>query len=286
MTVGNWAKQLKVQQLKQLLRARSIKEERGCVERSELEALAVANYGSLEEAQTILAQQEYPTKKKDQLPNNATMEELKRVLGEDRGVMNYTNYVPSQQHLERMMQFKMTVPTVFDNPTLTPRSKWFTHKNWSKSAQMPPYHIHFREELQEAIRALYECYSAKLAKAQARSAQRAKSVFVGSMSGLGGHVSIEERHLFPQFQRTFSNIDISFLYNDHKHLHREESAAKKKLEDLTRAIAAADGILVPREDILPALNSLLAFDAELMAHLGEEEEIVVPMTLASGRFDA
>lgn len=85
MTVGNWAKQLKVQQLKQLLRARSITEERGCVERSELEALAVANFGSMDEAQTILAQQEYPTKKKDQLPSDDTMEKLKRVLGEDRG---------------------------------------------------------------------------------------------------------------------------------------------------------------------------------------------------------
>lgn len=129
----NWAKWLKVSQLKQILRARSVDKERGCIERSELENLAMTNIGSLEEAREILNQNRQDAAKSS-FKNNSNrystvMGQLKQVLSDDRDVLIYANYTPSQEHLERIERAKKEMPLIFDNPDLTQRDNWLQHPN-------------------------------------------------------------------------------------------------------------------------------------------------------------
>ena len=114
--------------------------------------------------------------------------------------------------------------------------------------------------------------STKMAK---QMIQSASSTFRGSMSGLNGHVRIEEYACFPLYKENFPKADISFLYKDHEHLHESEQDVYRAFDELLKGEATFNN----EDALLSALNRLLDFDAELIAHLGEEEELVVPMSL-------
>jgi hypothetical protein len=89
---------------------------------------------------------------------------------------------------------------------------------------------------------------------------------------------------FPLYVDTFPKVDIACLYNDHKQLHKSEKAVHRILSSLLEEEEKSSVIVkvsLSRQDIivLSALQVVLDFDDQLMAHLGEEEEIVVPMSL-------
>lgn len=283
---SNWTSQLKVKQLKQILRHKQIDGERGCVERSDLENLVRSNVETLEAAKQILSglssAEQQPKTKQGGGSQEALVKQLRQVLGEDRGVMNYPRYTPSSEHVQRMKDFAKAEPTVFANPKITPRATWFTNPIFSRSQQMPPYHIHFRQETQEAVRYLYEVYAAKSPKAQSRAARNAQRYVEGCLSGLHGHVGIEEHRIFPMMQRRHPKIDLQFLFDDHERLDREERQLTRELNQLVRTTNSSPDSLIPREEIMKVLELLLAFDTTLITHLGEEEEVVVPISLASG----
>ena len=94
------------------------------------------------------------------------------------------------------------------------------------------------------------------------------------MRGLNGHVSIEEYACFPLYQQVYPAVKLDFLVDDHKELHRAEEHVVKTLRNLQNDAGGKDDEL-----ILSALEVVLDFDDHLMAHLGEEEEIVVPLSL-------
>jgi hypothetical protein len=71
----------------------------------------------------------------------------------------------------------------------------------------------------------------------------------------------------------YPGIDLQFLYADHKNLHRAEETVADALDTLRQQPTAAPG------QIVDAMEMFLKFDDQLMAHLGEEEELVVPMSL-------
>jgi len=254
---NNWIKELKVSQLKMVLGAKAI----GCTEKGELEALVVESNMTHEEVLLKVNQ-------------SNTMEHLKRILGEDRGVVLFSNYTPSRQHMDRMEHLQRQLPRMFDNPDLTPRTKWLSHRNWHRHPQMPPYHVHFRQEMQDAMRFLHQAH----AERSALAARQALRMFQGCMRGLNGHVSIEEYAVFPQFQERYPNVDMKFLYEDHQHLHQAEEITKKALSQLVVQFEAGDA---SPENTIYAIDALLIFDQQLMAHLAEEEEFIVPMTLAT-----
>jgi iron-sulfur cluster repair protein YtfE (RIC family) len=188
--------------------------------------------------------------------------------------------------LERIEQAKKEMPLIFDNPDLTRRDNWLQHPNWRKNSQMPPFHVHFRQEVQQSIRYLYQCLvslSENKKIRAANSASQAYGAFRGCMSGLNGHVSIEEYAVFPQFQKRFPSVDIHFLYQEHQKLHDKEAKTKKTLEKLSDSLKGNAGEDVSSYTALDALQELLDFDQDLMAHLGEEEEFIVPMTLSTDR---
>eukprot|EP00854_Cymbomonas_tetramitiformis_P005190 gene5190-6315_t len=190
--------------------------------------------------------------------------QLSAILSEDRHVLNYTNYTVSKEHRARVKGFPDSLRIH--------RSKWFTHPNWAGRMQMPPYHIHYREEMQAVLAQLKDSLDAPSPEKQQQLLRRAFQYFERSMQGLAGHVNIEEHTVFPKYQRAFPNVDISFLYKDHEHLHEEEGKLRREFE---RA-KLDDG----RQGVLRVVQAALAFDAALNTHLGEEEEIVVPITLA------
>ena len=198
------------------------------------------------------------------------VERAQQVLSQDRGVLNFENYQPSQQHLHRMQYLAESVPELYNNSTITPRSTWFSHPRYHQNSQMPPFHVHFRQEMQGVIHYLVKAYNGDPSKPPTDNIRRSHSTFVGSMRGLSGHVSIEEYACFPLYKETFPNVDLKCLYQEHNHLHELETAVKNSLADLLEN---------PTKDVVSTLEVVLDYDDKLMAHLGEEEEIVVPMSL-------
>jgi hypothetical protein len=213
-----------------------------------------------------------------------------------------------------MEQLAKLVPQLYDNPDITPRSKWFSHANYGRNSQMPPYHVHFREELQQVISYLYQAYqqqqqqqeeSAPLPpptnKKLVQSLKRVSALFQGSMRGLQGHVSIEEYMCFPKYASTFPTVNIRFLYDDHEELHKAEHDVQVQLSKLVETFShspppqrkSSSSSSVDDDDdesrlqhvllLTTTLQSVLDFDDLLLAHLGEEEEIVVPMSLTEKR---
>jgi hemerythrin-like domain-containing protein len=86
-------------------------------------------------------------------------------------------------------------------------------------------------------------------------------------------VSIEEYSVFPVYRDCFPEVNIDFLYHDHKSLKEAEHKIVNELEALAQKES------VSKDEIVDCLQQVLDFDDQLMAHLGEEEEIVVPMSL-------
>ena len=153
---------------------------------------------------------------------------------------------------------------------------------------MPPYHVHFRVELQTAIEYLFKAYEMQqrslkeednLSSSEQHQQQiqmmiqRSNNIFRSSMQGLHGHVSIEEYACFPLYQQTYPHVTVSFLTNDHKELHKQEETTQKSLSELSLQSSPS------KQAIQETLGVVLDFDQHLLAHLGEEEEIVVPMLL-------
>jgi iron-sulfur cluster repair protein YtfE (RIC family) len=320
---SSWIKELTVKEMKQLLKNGSSVVSAAaakCVERGELEALVHSQFASLQGArETLTAIQNTPTADADPSSSSSSatttsLFKLQSILGQDRGKTSFTQYQTSQKHKDRLDKYKTVAPDIFDNPQKTPRTKWFSHANWSKNPQMPSYHVHFRDEMQQVFRYLYNAYHASIittttttTKDKATNSrvvvssaiQRAHSMFVGSMQGLSGHVRIEEQTLFPMLKRKHPTVDISFLYDDHKHLHKLERVAQSHLEQLVvmtrqqqqqqQALdekRSSSGLLPEKKNnttmqILNATLHVLAFDDALVNHLGEEEEVVVPLMLSS-----
>eukprot|EP00977_Amphora_coffeiformis_P021556 scaffold9477_cov197-Amphora_coffeaeformis.AAC.6 len=212
---------------------------------------------------------------------------MRIILAQDRHVLNFEHYQPSAAHHERLAALAQVAPELYDNPDITPRAKWFAHPLYRRNSQMPPFHVHFREEMQQVVACLWQALSASQQQQQQRNGndhlRRAFQIFQGSMRGLHGHVSIEEYACFPVYQQTFPQVNLAFLVDDHKELHRAEQHVAQTLRKYagpTTSTTTSSGTDDDDDDLLyAALEVVLDFDEQLMAHLGEEEEIVVPLSL-------
>ena len=85
-------------------------------------------------------------------------QQLEIILKQRRNVLNFSEYTVSQAHEKRMAEFAKAAPQVFDNAEITPRSKWFNHPNYRRNSQMPPFHVHFRQEMQSVLGYLQQAY--------------------------------------------------------------------------------------------------------------------------------
>jgi hypothetical protein len=233
----------------------------------------------------------------------ALIAELQRRVanGAQRRAQSYTHYVPSLEHVQRRKMW----PKEFQ----IPREQWFTHPNYPKQKQMPTYHVHFREEMflvlrhtLKGLQLIMEMQLASKSQEERKSAMKmittqlttAGQVFAHSMETLSFHVRLEEGHYFPALQKAVgSSVDLSFLYHDHKELHLAEEKVHEQLRRTEGVLAHVQNQPPPHaheqmqsddyEKLLLAMLSFAfaatAFDDALLNHLGEEEELVVPISL-------
>mmetsp|Transcript_10772 Transcript_10772/g.29737 ORF Transcript_10772/g.29737 Transcript_10772/m.29737 type:complete len:240 (-) Transcript_10772:163-882(-) len=197
---------------------------------------------------------------------------LAAVLGQDRGALNFQHYKVSSEHVRRLQALARASPDLYDNPEITPRAKWFDHPKFNENSQMPPFHVHFRLELQTVLKHLARAYESEDCQKQRRLVKHAHQTFSSSMRGLNGHVRIEEYACFPLYKELYPHVDIRFLYQDHESLHSSEQRTLEHLANLGNTS-------ISQQDVVNAIQQVLDFDDHLMAHLGEEEEVVVPMSL-------
>ena len=210
---------------------------------------------------------------------------LERILSQDRDALNFPHYTLSKDHIVRMKMLAQQAPELYDNPEITPRAKWFHHPRYAQNSQMPPFHLHFRLDMQEVLENLLKAYSVASAlvhnsasNLQTKAIERAFRIFYTSMNGLNGHVSIEEYSCFPMYQDLFPHVELQFFYDDHTALKQLENTVMSSLNALLERGHHGEP-LATAEEILNCLIQVMDFDDELMAHLGEEEEILVPMSL-------
>ena len=78
-------------------------------------------------------------------------------------------------------------------------------------------------------------------------------------------------------------VNIDFLFHDHKTLKKAEHDIHNQLKELVNKSSCCNGgvgtAMLSSEIISSVMEKVLEFDDQLMTHLGEEEEIVVPMSL-------
>jgi hypothetical protein len=223
------------------------------LERRNIEDMIAQSFSTVEEANDALLS----------AVDEEMLKKLGEILSQDRHVVDYRSYETSEEHRLRIS----TRPSRMN----IDREDWFKHPNYSSRPQMPPYHVHFREEMQLVLSLLLSWFQ----NSSSQTFNKAFRVFRDSMEGLHGHVRIEERAFFPQIQAAHPAFDLGFLYQDHQILHNAEDNLKRKFEKVAKS---QENPVTPQEQ-LSLLRLALEFDELLINHLGEEEEIVVPLCL-------
>ena len=279
------------------------------------------------------------------LLSGSTVQAIEAILAQNRNQVDFRAFVPSRRHLERMESWAAAaasvedessaarkggkdnkpsssiapaVSTVLNSPESSilsvlgalwiPRDKWLQHPAWNEGFQMAPYHVHFRVEMQQVLKIVWDVHASTSSSSSSSSSSEigyvsnenmgidtrtstrmrdALRLLTDSLSTLGAHVRIEERRVFPQLQQALPQVDLSFLNDDHGVLLAQErnllatahqaSRAVESARQLTKVTTAA--VVTARLSLAALLCSLVAFDACLLSHLGEEEDIVTPMML-------
>jgi len=104
------------------------------------------------------------------------LQKLWHAARENRARQNYTAYEVGPDHSKRVMSL---------GDKFVSREDWWTHPKYRKRPQMPPYHVHFREEMQECIKLLLAWYNSGREPTH-QFLQTGRDVFGSCMGGLRG----------------------------------------------------------------------------------------------------
>jgi hypothetical protein len=104
----------------------------------------------------------------------------------------------------------------------------------------------------------------------------------GLIAAMQGHHQIEDHEYFPAFRRTEPRLARGFdlLEAEHGALLRDVETALAALAELRAATQLPDAELAARRYVAAAD----ALCERLMRHLGDEEDLVVPLLLARGDY--
>jgi len=161
-----------------------------------------------------------------------------------------------------------------------PRGTWQAHPHFGGMVQFwLDRHLMFRD-LTARLRAETEAHldTGTDPRAYAARLSRMGGFFLNQ---LHGHHQIEDRHYFPELIRLDTRLERGFqmLESDHDaidgHLHAFAEAANAVL-------AAVDAPAAARDAAGAFLDRMDAFDRLLDRHLTDEEDLVVPVVLATG----
>lgn len=145
------------------------------------------------------------------------------------------------------------------------RSAWSDHPHYPEQLLLLGSHDNFRR----ASRSLIEWAGRLLRDADAVAMAHNRDVFNQWQAAMGGHEHYEEHKLYPYLERRYG-VELGRLRHGHQRLSR-----------LRADVRSAYGSYRPDEQ----LGALQSFDAELRAHLAEEEDAVIPLLLHLPRAD-
>ena len=84
-------------------------------------------------------------------------------------------------------------------------------------------------------------------------------------------------HVFHSTKKYSLSVKLQFLYDDHHELHQKERHVKNAFNNFL----GQKEINCDPMEIIKLIDIVLDFDDHLMQHLGEEEELVVPLSLTN-----
>jgi len=201
----------------------------------------------------------------EKLLKKPTYIQLQAILSDKRrGQEIYEDYSTSSEHIS----FISNLP-----PELQlPRNEWIKHDHWDVTPLMTSFHVKFRISLQQIIRALVSAYIGTHGTDVPRAAQNEFSL------ELEKHAHLEEQNIFPVLEELFPKARgmREALQTAHIELEKSETAINNMFSEIDDD-KCYKGSLALRKLITAMVN----YDTQLMQHLGEEEEIVVPMGLAA-----
>ena len=105
---------------------------------------------------------------------------------------------------------------------------------------------------------------------------------------LGGHAGKEERNTFPAMMHWFPKVDMKDMFDTHEDLDHAADAVGAMFGRLQAHLDGDGGAeggcgssssSSAHELLADLVDAALQFDAQLNQHLGEDEELLVPMSL-------
>lgn len=224
--------------------------------------------------------------------------QLQSILSEDRSTQIFEHYSPSLAHVARMKKLRTVQPEL-----CIPRGEWLSHENWSLNKQMTSYHIPIRSKMQASLVELVSCYDEVGREGEAvdlgLGGEEQLEVMRGRVASafqafrmctmvLGGHAGKEERNTFPAMMHWFPKVDMKDMFDTHEDLDHAADAVGAMFGRLQAHLDGDGGAKgdcgsssssSAHELLADLVDAALQFDAQLNQHLGEEEELLVPMSL-------
>ncbi len=137
------------------------------------------------------------------------------------------------------------------------RADWKAHPKFPKQTLLLGSHENFRRLSRELI-------DDAGSRGDGRSLALIENLFFSWQAAMQSHERYEEHKLYPYLVHVFG-VDVSSLHAGHQALEQLRRDVKVAFEEGDRTFVAA---------------ALRAFDRRLLAHLAEEEELVIPLLLA------
>jgi len=161
---------------------------------------------------------------------------------------------------------------------LHPRDSWQGHHNFS---ELTRFWLDRHESFRQVFTKLNKLSEAYLSAPSDSFAQKTVRYTSFLLQQLEGHHQIEDQHYFPQISVLDSRAEKGFamLDSDHDALHHliegTVSVTNNALTAIQNGIDARGAVEVLRKH-------QLNFQSQLLRHLSDEEELVVPVILEHG----
>lgn len=216
---------------------------------------------------------------------------LRKLLAEDRSTEIFENYTAGLSHITRMRKMRTVQPEL-----CIPRNDWMQHENWSLNKQMTSYHIPIRSKMQQCLRELVMCFDAigrsgeivqlggEQLEIMSDNIASAFKAFRMCIMVLSGHADKEEHNTFPSLMHFFPKVDIKDMFDSHEGLDSAAEAVRDMFSELISHLAkgaVSTHKSNAHKQLADLIDAAMQFDAHLNQHLGEEEELAVPMSLVA-----
>jgi len=163
-------------------------------------------------------------------------------------------------------------------PTI-PRNEWHTHPNFPAQTLLLRSHEGFREISRHLRARAAEATHMDDALQQRRHLFGVETHYLYWQRAMRGHEAYEEGKLYPYLERRF-DVSLASLKEEHEDLHRLDRAIRDAFEVLNQA---SDEARLNPAALQPLDQAMAAYHNDLVEHLREEEDAVIPLLLSLTR---